>query len=368
MSRKLAAERLPALRARSQLIHRPAGPAHPADVLRAIAGAQAQEPRAGRLQLRARSRRLTAEQVERARLEERSILRTWVMRMTIHLIPTEDFGWLGPLFAERIAAWSRRRLDALGIEGATIDRALAAVRRALEADGPLSRSAAMEVAARAGFEVNVQTRTQLSVLLVVEGAACIGPDAGRESVFVATGDWIGTPERRDRDVSLGELARRYFRAFAPATERDFASWSGLPLRDCRAGIGRIATELDELRCRAETLLVPRGWAARAPRSPVVRLLPAFDTYLLGYASRAHAVDEEGARRILPGGGILRPTICVDGRFAGLWSSKGGGTRLSVMLDPFPGFNESWWPALEAEAEDIGRFEYRVGELAGAPAV
>jgi hypothetical protein len=324
-------------------------------VLRAIAGAQAQEPRAGRLQLRARSRGLTAAGVERARVEERSILRTWVMRMTTHLIPTDDFGWLGPLFADRIAAWSRRRLVAFAVADRERDRALAAVGRALES-GPLTRGAAMEVAAREGFEVTLQTRTHLSTLLVVGGIACIGPDAGRESVFVATRDWIGEPRPRDRDSSLAELARRYFGAFAPAGERDFAAWSGLPLRDCRRGISRIAGELDEVRCADQVLLVPRGWTARMPRSPVVRLLPAFDTYLMGYASRGHAVDDAGAKRILPGGGVLRPTICVDGRFVGLWSSRRSGDRLAVAIEPFGELDGSWREAIAAEVADLGRFE------------
>jgi hypothetical protein len=278
------------------------------------------------------------------------------MRMTAHLNPTDDAGWLVPLFAGRISAWSRRRLDALGIEDAARDRALKAIRRALEADGPLARSAAMEIATRAGFEVTVQTRTHLSTLLVVEGSACIGPTAGRESVFVATRDWIGEPEARDREDSLAELARRYVHAFGPATERDFSFWSGLPLRDCRLGLGRIAGELDEIAVAGETALAPRGWRARAPRSPVVRLLPAFDTYLMGYASRAHAVDGAGEQRILPGGGVLRPSICVDGRLVGVWSNQRSGKRLAISIDPFPGFDDGWLDAIAAEAKDIGRFE------------
>ncbi len=348
-------ERLAALRARSQLIHRPAGAHHPADVLRAIGGAQSQEPRAGRLQVRARARGMTAAAVERARLEERSILRHWVMRMTVHLFPTEDYGWLTPLYSGRILTWSRRRLAALGVTEARRDRALAQATRALD-DGPLPRSAVMDLAAGCGIEPSVQRRTHLAVQLVVGGAACIGPDAGRESMFVATRDWIGEPRRRDREDSLAELARRYFGAFAPASERDFSHWAGLPLGDCRAGIRRLAGELDERRVDGEILLAPSGWTARAPASPSVRLLPAFDTYLMGYASRAHAVDPAGERRILPGGGILRPTLCVDGRFVGLWSSKRSGGRLAIALDPFPGFDDGWRDAIAAEVADVGRFE------------
>lgn len=319
---------------------------HPADVLRSIGGAQSQEPRAGRLQLRARNQRITAADVEHARTGERSIVRTWVMRMTVHLIPAEDYGWLTPLFAERIAGYSRRRLDVLGVPAAQLDRAMEAV------------------AARSGFEVTVQTRTHLAMLLVVEGHACIGPDAGRETVLVATREWLGEPRRRERDESLAELARRYLTAFAPATERDLSFWSGLPLRECRVGLQRIAGELDALRGPGGgTLLVPRGYRARVPRSPVVRLLSAYDTYLMGYASRDHAADPAGQKRILPGGGVLRPTICVDGRLVGLWSSRRSGKRLTIAVEPFAPLSGEVMEAISAEASDIGRFEGLEAKLA-----
>lgn len=326
-------------------------------MLRAIGGAQSQEPRSGRLQIRARERRLTAANVERARVEERSILRTWLMRMTVHLIPTEDYGWMAPLFADRIAAFARRRLRALGVTDAQRDRGLSAVRRELRSRGELARSEALEVAERAGFPVDAQTRTPLALLLVVGGDACIGPDRGRESVFVATPEWIGEPARRGREESLAELARRYVSAFAPATERDFSFWSGLPLAHCRVGLAAIAGELEDLAVAGGgRALVPKGFTARSPRSPLVRLLPAYDTYLMGYASRGHAADDERERRVLPGGGVLRPTICVDGRFAGLWSNRRSGQRLTIELEPFEPLPDEVADALSEEAADIGRFE------------
>jgi hypothetical protein len=299
---------------------------------------------------------LTASDLERARTEERSIMRHWVMRMTVHLFPTEDFGWLAPLFAERIKAFSLRRLAALGVSDAQRDRGLAAARRALAADGRITRSEALRLAGETGFPANVQTRTHLAMLLVTGGDACIGPDEGRESVFVATREWVGEPERRDREGSLAELARRYFAAFAPATERDFSFWSGLPLGECRLGIERIARELGEVAIPGETAFAPRGWRARAPRSRAVRLLPAFDTYLMGYGKRMHATDRAGEKRILPGGGVLRPTICVDGRLVGLWSNRRSGRRVTVALDPFEPLDDEVMSALEEDVADIGRFE------------
>src|SRR3954452_4558946 len=117
-------------RAATQLLHRPASATDPAEIARAIAGAQAQDVYAGPLTFRSRSRKLTAEDIRKARTESRSLLRAWVMRKTIHLIPTDDAGWWLPLFEPETERWSRRRLAPLGLPAAKQDKALAGVPRA----------------------------------------------------------------------------------------------------------------------------------------------------------------------------------------------------------------------------------------------
>ncbi|MDQ3728062.1 MAG: winged helix DNA-binding domain-containing protein [Actinomycetota bacterium] len=352
------AVRLPLLRAHSQLLHRPDAETDVPAVLRAIGGAQAQEPRSGRLQVRARTPgSLTAADVEHARVEDRSVIRAWVMRKTAHLFPTEDLDWMAPIFWGRIADWSRGRLEALGVDEALREKALKAMRKTLESRGGMTRSEVLKEAARAGVEVDVERRTHLSVLAVVEGWACIGPRVGSESAFVSTRDWIGTWRPRGREGALAELARRYLAAFAPATERDFAYWAGLPLGDCRLGLEAIAKEIREVGAvGGGTLLVPRAWRPAAAGRAAVRLLGAYDTYLMGYASRRHAVSAEWEKSVLPGGGVLRPTICIDGRFAGTWRSKRSGNRLEVELEPFKPLADAILDAIEAEVADLGRFE------------
>lgn len=352
-TRRIRPERLARLRAASQLLHRPRDARHPADIARRIAGAQAQERRAGLLQFRSRSRGPTAAAVERARVEERSITRGWLMRGTVHLVATDDYRWMLPLFADAIARESRRRLAQLGIDAAAQDRALAVVRGALGAEGRLSRNAVADRVARDGIALTPETRVHLMRVVVAGGTACIGPDEGGNGTLALAEDWLGKGAARPREAALAELARRYLGAFAPASERDFAKWSGLPLRDCRAGLERIAAELTEV---GGDLLALRGATARAPRSPLVRLLPAFDTYLMGYERRKHAVDAAGERRILPGGGVLKPTLCVDGRLIGLWSSKRSGRRLDVSLEPFAELRPEWVEPIEAEVADLGWFE------------
>src|SRR3954451_7650328 len=223
--------RLPRLRAATQLLHRPASARDPVEIARAIGGAQAQDAYAGPLTFRSRSRGLTAADIKRARTEERSLLRTWVMRMTIHLIPTDDAGWWLPLFEPGIERWSRRRLEQLGLPAAKQERALAVIARDLADEGPLTRTEARERVEAAGVKLNQQTGMHIALLAVLSRIACLGPDRGKTTCLVRREDWIGEPPPFDRDRALAELARRYVRAFSPATDRAFASWAALRLRD-----------------------------------------------------------------------------------------------------------------------------------------
>jgi hypothetical protein len=325
------------------------------DVVREAGPVQAQEPRAAKLAFRARARELTAADVDRARTEERSLLRAWMMRKTVHLIPSEDAGWLLPLFSEQIVRWSRKRLADFGLDRNRQDRALALLHRVVDEDGPLTRPELAVRLSEAGFETANEFKVHLWLLATLDGELCLGPDRGGQTCLVRTRDWIGEPQRRPREDSLAELARRYLRAYGPATERDLARWAGLPLRDARMGLERVAAELGQLSVGDETLLT-LGPSPRVARGRVVRMLGAFDNYNLAYESRGFAVSRDHAKQLVPGGGIIRPAIVVDGVVVGTWSSKRSGSRLEVSVEPFDELSPETAQALDAEVADIGRFE------------
>jgi uncharacterized protein YcaQ len=345
------------VRAATQLLHRPASARDPAEVARSIAGAQAQDVYAGPLTFRSRSRKLTAEDITRARTEERSLLRTWVMRMTIHMIPTEDAGWWLPLFEPGIETWSRRRLTQLGMSAAGQDKALRIAADALAEEGPLTRTEVRERIEAAGVSLNTQTGMHIALTAVVSGIACLGPDRGKTTCLIRREDWLGEPPPFDRDKALGELARMYIRAFGPATDRDFAYWSGLPLRDVRAGLESISSEIDVVHVGDQTMLAPRGRRPRLPTTGQVRMLGNFDTYLLGWKDREFAVTGEHALHVKEGGGgWIRPVIVEDGIVVGGWRSSRKDGRLVISLNLPKAERQRLGEAIEAEIADIARFE------------
>jgi len=255
-------------------------------------------------------------------------------------------------------------LAAADVERARVDeRALRIIRLALDRDGALTRPELAERLAVAGVDPSGQRIAHLVHRAGLEGLVCHGPDRGAEPTFVLLEDWLGAAPARtgplDREVALGELARRYLAAYAPAGPRDLAWWSGLEPREARAAWSRVAGELIEVEVAGEPawLLASRAdWLADpGPEGPLVHLLPGFDVLMLGYRSRALAVPQEHARAVWTAGGFIKPTLVVDGRAVATWSSSRRARRLEVTVEPFAGLPHRVHAGLQAEVADLGRF-------------
>jgi Winged helix DNA-binding domain len=339
-------------RAAAQLLHRPRV-AGVTEVVGRLLAVQAQDLRSARLALRARASGLTAADVDAALTDERSLVVAWLGRGTLHLVGRDDYPWLLALTEPTRLATSRRRLGQEGVAPDDAERAVKIIERALADVGPLTRRELAERVAAKGIRTEGQATPHLLLLAALRGVAVLGPlrDDGSHA-FVLTRDWLGAAPRLplegpERDAALAELARRYLAGHGPATPADLATWSGLALRDARAGLTAIASELAQ---RDDGLV---DLAARDPVPDAIpaRLLPAFDPYLLGWKDRAFAVPAAHARRVHPGGGMLRATATVDGLAVGTWSAAGG----EVELELFARVTAAAKAALQAEADDVARF-------------
>jgi hypothetical protein len=327
-----------------QLLHRPPG-YRAVDVVRTLLAVQAQDLRAAKLALRARGELFTARDVDAELTESRTLVRGWLGRGTLHIVAREDYWWLLALTARARYTTNSRRLREEGVSEADAERALEIIERALAEEGPLPRKALAERIAAEGIRTEGQAIAHLMLLSNLRAVTVLGPVRAGSQHFVLARDWLGEPEPPDRDAALAELARRYLTGHGPATAQDLAAWIGLPLRDARAGLKAIATEVVELGEDMYDLATNDPVPERVPP----RLLGAFDPYLLGWKDREFAVPPEHARAVHPGGGIIRPVATVDGLVVGTWSRRDG---LDV-LDPL---DDRTADALAAEAADIVRFE------------
>ena len=344
-------------------------PSHGADsvarVVKAMCGIQAQDMHAAPLAVRVRSTGLLATEVEQARVQERSVIRTWGPRGTLHLLATEDLGWLLPLLGPVFIAGDRRRREELGLDEDTCARGIRVIRDVLANQGPLTRDELIGQLAIHGLHLEGQARPHLLARAALEGIICLGPDHGAKPTYALLSDWVNR-ERRGQPLSQeeapAELALRYLKAYGPATPEDLAAWSGLPISKIRAAWQYIAPQLMEVEAAGSSAWMLKTRAAwldepSLPPTPasIVHLLPGFDLYLLGYCTRDLVVRPQYAKRINAGGGMLHPTLLVDGRALGTWKSKQSKNHLEVALEPFEPLAPELHAGLEAEVADIARF-------------
>jgi len=225
------------------------------------------------------------------------------------------------------------------------ERAMEVIEHSLAEEGPLTRQQLGERIAARGVRTEGQAVVHLLGLAAFRGLTVRGPMIGGENAYALVRDWLGEQPRVDRQLALAELARRYLVGHGPADERDLARWSGLPLRDVRAGLQAIAPQLTE---RQDGLLDLAGRQAPAVLPPP-RLLGAFDPILLGWCSRDAILGAH--RAVITVNGVFRAFALIRGRAVATWSMPGG----AVVVEPFGHLTREDTTALAADAKDVVRY-------------
>ncbi len=187
--------------------------------------------------------------------------------------------------------------------------------------------------------VEGQAIAHLVSTAALDGVICFGPDQDGKPTYALLADWVKQDLNApyDENQALAELARRYFDAFGPASLSDFRSWCGLSAAQVKAGFEAVEADLLEVSIDNTAAWMPQAhadWLEQRSDQPVVSLLPRFDNYLLGYASRDFMVQEAYARRIHPGGGMFKQALLVNGEAVGTWRNERKKGRLRVIVEPF----------------------------------
>ena len=329
--------------AAQQLIGAPAGGV--AQVVDRLLAVQAQDLRAARLAIRARTRGLTAAEVDRE-LENRTLVVTWLNRGTLHLVRAQDYWWLQRLTTPQLSTGNARRLAQEGVSPGQAERGVAAIEAAITADGPMTRTQLREIVAAADVPVARQALVHILALSAIRGLTVRGPIIGTEQGFVLVRDWLGEPPRMtDRDGDLSELARRFLAGHGPADETDLAKWAGITLTDARRGLRGAGPDLE---ARPGGLVDLAGRAAPTER-PRPKLLGGFDPLLHGWVDRTPVLG--GNQTIVTKNGMFRPFALVEGRAVATWSMPRG----RVTLEPFSRIPAPILADLDREAADVERF-------------
>lgn len=329
----------------------------PEQVVRWLGAVQAQDPEGAKWAVAQRTGATTTTEIERL-LDEGRILRTHLMRPTWHLVLPEDLRWILALTADRTHRANSTAYRNLGLDAETLARGDALLAEALGGGRELTRPELGDALAEGGISAEGTRLAHLVMHAELEALVCSGRRRDGQPTYALVDERVPPQPPLDRDEALAELARRYFTSHGPATVADFAWWSGLTVRDARAGLGAAAPLLVELETGdgAYWAAADARDAPAASESPVAHLLPNYDEHVVAYRDRSLSYHPRvRAESDRPDALLSRHAVAVDGLVVGTWrrTAARGGVRVEATLHDTLGADAR--AALEQTSERYAAF-------------
>lgn len=284
------------------------------------------------------------------------ILRTHVLRPTWHFVARADLRWLLELTAPRVHALNAYAYRRGELDGGLLCRTADLIADAVAGGNHLTRTEIAALLARHGI---VAEGFRLGYILIhaeLERVICSGVLRGKQHTYALFEERVPRAGSMEREAALAELVRRFFASHGPATVKDLSWWSSLTRADIDIGLSLAGRALESTDVDGVTYwFAPGNDAATAP-SPSVRLLQAYDEYIVGYRQSKYLIDLGGLMATTPDkSGLPNGVIVVDTQLAGRWKRTVRADVVvleAVLYRPF-GAAES--AALQVAADELGVF-------------
>ena len=332
---------------------------------RALIGVQAQILPAAGLALWNRIPEFSHTSFDELLYTERTLVKLWGQRGTLHLYASEDWPLLHAAWSINRTWWERQaardpehgeaavaKRKALVEDVATLLRSQEAMgRRDLRASGlPLSDDL---LSPWGGIFAD----------LVRLGYACHYGRSEGEGRFVARERWLPNLawEPPDATTANRTLVERYLAAYGPATIQDFAYWRGVSAGKAHPWFDDLASDLVEVEIDGQTAYFPKAdiddalqLAPPAEAWPV-RLLYRFDLYLLAHRDKDWVVPPDQYKAIFRPAGHIEGIVVVRGEAAGTWRYDRKGSSLIVTVNPFKQLPKYVLKQVERRAKQVAAF-------------
>lgn len=328
-----------------------------------ICGVQAQLMAAAEMQLWARRHNLTRAEIHSALWRSRDLVKTSLMRQTLHLMPAADFSiYINALRRSRLEAL-RKIMSRFGITQKEAEALTQSIIGALQT-GPMTQPELTEqIRPKTGKKLRKYMELvwgiQIFRLALIEGLICYGPERGKKATFIRVDQWLPKQKVIVAAAAKQILLRRYLQAYGPATLQDFSKWAGFSTKEAGETWELLRDELLEIDIEDKPVFILRSDYDQLANSNLgcqaLRLLPHFDPYLLAHADKNHLVSSPHYKRVYRNQGWISPVILLDGRVIGVWSYTRRAKRWLLEIEPFEKFSKAIREQIEKETASLGGF-------------
>jgi Winged helix DNA-binding domain len=341
-------------------------------VVEDVCGVQAQVLSGAALSLWARVSDITIEDVEEALWKHRTLVKTWAMRGTLHLLSSKS------LLTYVAALKTRQKLQGekisyrIGpgpedkkyeITRAEQEQITKAIGDALDQHTLTREELTNEIIKRTKLRPILQSHLLSGFGSLLQQAAhkgilIFGPSQGAKVTFTRPDQWLGKQEQPSSEQALKILLRQFYTAYGPANFEDFSHWWGVPASEAKVLEQLIADDLEQVEfddhpSKMLSRDVDQIYSIDEDRS--IRLVPSWDTYVMFYHPRELFVSARFRSRIFDPLRGNAPVLLIDGIAAGVWQKKKRGKTLEIRVDPFQPLKSMDKRSIREEADSLGEF-------------
>jgi hypothetical protein len=341
----------------------PAPRARLLDVVADLAGVQAQVLSAAEQALGARVANVTPQDVRAALWKERTLVKTWAMRGTLHLFSAAQLPLVTAALRTRRHYLNPTWLKYNGLTAADVVALIDATRTALDGRCLTREQLTDAIIAQTGtHHLGELLRSGWGLLLkpaAYHGYLCFGPNQGSAVTFVRPDQWLSAWHEVDSTTAMDAILRAFLTSYGPATRAEFARWWGVQPPEVKGVFARLAGELEEVTVEGKKAWMLREQVAELRdllAAQTVRLLPNFDPYVLGfYRQSPQVLDAAHKTSIYRAAGWVSPVVLVDGRIEGVWQYERQRGQIRVRVEMFTPPETALQSQIAVEAERLGAF-------------
>lgn len=267
-------------------------------------------------------------------LNEGKILRTHLLRPTWHFVSAKDIRWLLNLTAPRVQQINSYMYRKLELDDKILSRCNDILNKTLQGGKQLTRNDICEEFKK--HKINAKELRLIYIMMnaELEGIICSGARQGKQFTYALLDERVNNKKTLDRDRALAELTTRYFSSRSPATVKDFSTWSGLTMTDCKKGIEMIKPLLTKEVIAQNEYYINISLPETHKQSNQIYLLPIYDEFIMGYKDRSAimTLNHNGSFR-------YDCMIIFDGQVIGTWKRTISKNAIDMKYDFFKSLNK-----------------------------
>jgi hypothetical protein len=298
-------------------------------------------------------------------LRDKTLLRSWFMRNTVHIMTTRQAFVARPALRESLVEeWNRWTVKTGSKESPDAwmihyDEVLAAL-----AESPLSMSVLLDRYSPVSDNPRrILSRTVRDMSL--KGLICNAESKGpwyhdTEQTYADLKRWVPSMTETEKSQAQKILMTGYLLVYGPATVQDYAYWTGMKISAAREVLKGMEPGLTVVEASGQKgkLYVLRDTLPdldNIEAIPLVRLLPKFDALIMGHKDKTRFMDEAARKRVFLPAAEVAATVLVDGRVEGVWVMKKDEDVWSLTVELFKELDEEHIDMLDNEIKRMKEF-------------